>query len=165
MRITFGGARRPSLPLRLLVIGLLFCATGAYGVFDTVRDFLDGALMFNLSALALFIGIGLLRGRMAARTWARVSIVVVYVLCAVGVVVALVVALVGRAPPSFTLLGLDWDGQDALPAVLIAVVVVVVPLYLVQRLLYSAPVTTYLETRKAELDRAAALADDASLEA
>lgn len=127
------------MPKRVFIIGLLFCVAGAWAIYEIVHGLFHDHLYVNLSAFMLPVGIGLFKGKVSSRWWARLWIILGYVLCAALMVMSLV-------KPSWAAaewFGRKLSGSAAVPYVWGFSVGLLVILVVLHRLLYSAKADLY----------------------
>src|SRR2546421_2480719 len=81
----------PRLPASLIAVAWIFIAFGVLSAIDIIWSALDRRLSLNIGVFDLFIGLGLLRLKPWARTWALVFLwfeLVIFALLCVLVLVA-----------------------------------------------------------------------------
>jgi uncharacterized membrane protein len=126
------------VPKRLALLAILFCILGVLCLWDAVRAILGQWVSLGfIFWLLLPVGIGLLRGKSAARSWARLLIAIGYCICALAVVVA------ALHPDSLYSAG--THGEALRLRFTVGAVITAAILYLMQRTLGSQPVTDYLQ--------------------
>lgn len=131
------------MPLRVLIIGLLFCLAGLAAIWEVVADLFRDHLNINLGVFLLPVGVGLLRGRLSSRGWAGFWIVLGIVGCAALIIAALLY------PENMKVSWFDRGirGTTAVPYAIAIATAMAMLLYLVRRLLYSPKATAYFQLK------------------
>ncbi len=90
------------MPIRILVIGLLYCIAGVLAIREVVADLMQDDLNLNFGVFLLPVGIGLVRGKSGSRAWVKFW---------TGLGSLLVVVIVIFPFVNATALTADWFGE------------------------------------------------------
>lgn len=134
------------MPLRILIIGILFCLGGLSAIWDVLSSLFRSHINLNFAVLLLPVGIGLLRGRPSSQWWARFWIILGYIMCIAMVV--LVISSPANAHASW--FGRRIEGPSAVPYAIVVATLAALFLFALHKLLYSPKATAYFENNAAE---------------
>jgi len=134
------------MPLRVLIIGLLFCLAGLSAIWQVIADLFHDHLNINLAVFLLPVGVGLLRGRLSSRGWAGFWIFLGIAGCALLIVGALLHP--GQINVSWFDRGIR--GRAAVPYAIVIATVMALLLYLVRRLLHSPKASAYFQLKSGD---------------
>lgn len=128
-----------NIPKRIIIIGTLFCLGGVLAIWEVLSDLLESHINLNFAVFLLPVGIGLLRGKPRSQWWARIWIILGYLLCAFLVVVVFV------APENAHASWFEHEirGPAAIPYVLLVLAILAVVFISTHKLLYSDRAKAY----------------------
>jgi len=129
------------MPIRVLIIGLLFCLAGASSLFDVLSGLFASSFNLNFGVFMLPVGIGLLRGKPSSLRWAKAWIKFGYALFAFLVIVANIFP----DSASASWFGRDYNGPEAVPYLTMAVAGFTAGLIVIHRLLRSEVSQAFFE--------------------
>lgn len=132
-----------AMPKRVLIIGLLFCLSGISAIWNVLAGLSASRINFNFAVFLLPVGIGLLRGKISSRWWARFWIILGYLL--VGALMLLAVASPDSARATW--FERQIRGPEAVPAVLGIGILIILLLVAMHKLLYSEKASRYFERK------------------
>ena len=135
------------MPKRLMLVGLLFLLIGAVAAWEMIADVMNSRLTFVPWIVLLPVGMGVFGGSRNAVGWAKLFVVLGYAVC--GVIVYCVVKFPELAHAGWGSERLE--GSEAVPYVIVGVVVLAVVLYLLQRALWSREVSEYVRGNVADM--------------
>ncbi len=133
------------MPKRVLVIGLLFSLAGAAAIWETLAALLRSEYHLNLTVFLLPVGIGLLRCNKNSQWWAKIWIVLGYIVCGLMAAIGLLFFESARA----NLLGKEITGPAAGPIIIGVSLVIVALLVVIHRLISSERSNAYFNSREA----------------
>jgi hypothetical protein len=131
------------MPKRVLIIGLLFMLFGALAIWTVIEAALRNRIYLNFGVFLFPVGIGLLRGKISSRWWARMWIILGYL----GIGLMIVLALASPQSLSASWFDAEVRGRRAVPYVIAAAAVLAAGLIVCHRLLYSPKANGYFFRR------------------
>ena len=135
------------MPKRILVLGILFCISGAVNIYDIISAAIAGKVYLAFGALMLPVGIGLLRGKASSQWWARLWMILLGY-CLSAVLVALCIFSPANAQVHFFKASLT--GKEAILYTLAFAAAISGLAYGGIRLLYSEKASAFFRQRALE---------------
>ena len=131
------------IPKRILFVGVVFCLGGFLAVWDVITNLIDLSIHINFGLFLLPVGIGLLRGELHSRWWARFWIILGYIFCTVtaGII------LFASAVTEVTLFGNKIEGSAAIPYLLCCVIFFIIFLFSLHKILYSKHASDFFQEK------------------